>query len=212
MALIECVLAGKVKITTRQRGRALLVSKITVYLVNKVSKQEESLTLVKHLKSHALVPWLCMEDFNEIMDHSEKEGAAIRRESQMEGFRTALEECQLCDLGYSTRPKITWSNKQKDATFTKERLDYEWCARFQVVSVTILVARTSDHNPVYVQFNEQPSKWQSYKRGFKFEDSWNTDEECRKIIEAAWDNDILGDESMLAVKRRLSASQQELSR
>jgi len=92
-----------------------------------------------------------------------------------------LEECQLCDVGY-TGPKFSWSNKRKDATFTKERLgqavaNKEWCALFQVVFVTILASRTSDHNPVYVQFSEQTSEWQSYKWGFKFKDSWNTDDD-----------------------------------
>ncbi|XP_062151970.1 uncharacterized protein LOC133860363 [Alnus glutinosa] len=144
-------------------------------------KQEESWTLLKHLKSHAPVPWLCTGGFNEILDHSKKEGAAIRRESQIDDFRITLEECQLCDLGY-TGPKFSWSNKRKDATFTKERLGHavankEWRALFQVVFVTILASCTSDHNPIYVQFSEQPSEWQSYKWGFKFEDSWNTDDD-----------------------------------
>jgi len=39
-------------------------------------------------------------------------------------------------------------------------------------------------------FSDQLLEQQSYKHRFKFEDSWNTDEECRGIIKAAWDNDI----------------------
>lgn len=40
-----------------------------------------------------------MGDFNEILDHSEKWGAATRSRGQMEDFQLALEDSQLCDLG-----------------------------------------------------------------------------------------------------------------
>lgn len=73
---------------------------IGFYKHPKSPKQAESWVLLKHLKSYAPVPWLCTGDFNEIMDQYEKEGAAVRWESQMDGFRTALEECQLCDMRY----------------------------------------------------------------------------------------------------------------
>lgn len=88
----------------------------------------------------------------------------------------------------------------------------EWCARFQAATVMILAARTSNHHPVHVMFGDQLPELQSYKRGFKFEDKWATDEECQGIINAAWDNDILGSDSMQAVQKRLSSCQQELSR
>lgn len=41
-----------------------------------------------------------MGDFNDIVHQSEKQGAASRNEKQMEMFRNALEDCQLCDLGF----------------------------------------------------------------------------------------------------------------
>lgn len=80
------------------------------------------------------------------------------------------------------------------------------------VSVMVLAARTSDHNPVYVQYSEQSEERQAYKRGFKFEDSWFTDAECSSIITSTWDTNILGGTSMQDVQRRYSACQQDLSR
>jgi hypothetical protein len=52
----------------------------------------------------------------------------------MDGFRAAIEECSLCDLGYSGS-KFTWTNGRDRADFTKERLDcalanQEWCLMF----------------------------------------------------------------------------------
>jgi hypothetical protein len=139
------------------------------------AKREESWSLLGHLKTHAPVPWLCVGDFNEILTHSEKVGAAIRRESQMDGFRFALEDCQLANLGFSGS-RFTWSNHHTNTFFTKERLDRavannEWCGRFPVVTVNVLAARTSDHHPIFIQYNDQQIEKNSYKRGFKFEDS-----------------------------------------
>jgi len=113
-------------------------------------RQTKSWALLKHLKNHQPVPWLCGGDFNEILEQSEKEGVAvswlcvaIRWESQMHSFCEALEECRLCDLGY-TDPRFTWSNRCNDKTFTKERLNravanIEWCCHFQEVTLVNLV-------------------------------------------------------------------------
>lgn len=167
------------------------------------AKREESWILLKHLKDHAPTPWLCVGNFNEILDHSEKKGVVVRRESQMDGSCTALEDCHLGDLGY-TGSRFTWNNRRSDATFTNEQLDHvvansEWCTRFPVVTVMILAARTSDHNQVYMQFSEQPMER-------------HTDEECKEIIKVAWENDILRGMSMQDVQCRLSACHQDLSR
>jgi hypothetical protein len=65
---------------------------------------------------------LCVGHFNEITHQGEKYRAALRREGQMEEFRTTLEECQLCELGFEG-PKYMWTNDREDGNFTKERLD-----------------------------------------------------------------------------------------
>lgn len=179
-------------------------------------KREESWSLLRHLNIHEPTPWLCIGDFNEILALSEKEGAAVHQESLMVGFRTALEDCQLGDLGFMGS-KFTWGNRRSDATFTKERLDravanIDWCHRYPVVKVTVLAGRTSDHSPLYMEYSEQPQERHSYKRSFKFEDSWHTDLECKEVIKLAWESDILGGASMDDVQRRLTACQLELSR
>jgi len=106
----------------------------------------------------------------------------------MARFRGALEECQLGDLGF-IGPYFTWSNGKMDDTFTRERLDCtvanpEWCAIFPIV----LVARTSDHNPMVVKFQESLPKRCSVQRGFKFEACWMKDGECLDVIKRAWSN------------------------
>ncbi|GLT53218.1 hypothetical protein SLA2020_265040 [Shorea laevis] len=115
------------------------------------TKRDESWQLLSHLRHYSPQSWLCVGDFNEIVDRSEKVGGAHRSERQMEGFRKALAECQLGDLGYRGS-RFTWSNCREAAQFTKERLDRatatrSWCEKFKYVEVMILAARRSDHKP-----------------------------------------------------------------
>lgn len=63
-----------------------------------------------------------MGDFNEILHSSKKMGGRSKSEKQMQGFQEALVNGNLIDLGHSG-DFFTWSNKQEDDTFTKERLD-----------------------------------------------------------------------------------------
>ncbi|GLT69911.1 hypothetical protein SLA2020_420220 [Shorea laevis] len=51
--------------------------------------REESWKLLNFLQHFQPQPWLCIGDFNEIVDHSEKRGGAMRSERQMESFREA---------------------------------------------------------------------------------------------------------------------------
>ena len=103
------------------------------------NKRKESWDLLQHLQTYSPMAWLCIGDFNEIVDQSEKWGANPRRESQMELFRSTLEKCNLSDLGYSGA-KFTWTNCQSDGNFTKVWFDCvvantQWCNLFQEASV-----------------------------------------------------------------------------
>jgi hypothetical protein len=71
-----------------------------------VAKRKESWTLLRHLAGLHLTLWLCMGDFNEIVNHSKMRGAATRARRQMFKFQEDLEDCHLCDLGFKG-PKYT---------------------------------------------------------------------------------------------------------
>lgn len=121
-----------------------------------MAKRHEAWGLLKHLKKFSPQPWLCVGDFNEIVDLSEKWGVAGRSEGQKENFRQTIEDCHLSDLGLSGS-KFTWSNAREDGGFTKERLDralanLEWCEVFHEGEVQILAACSSDHKSVLVNF------------------------------------------------------------
>lgn len=65
-----------------------------------VSDRAKSWQLLDHLHDNSDGPWVCIGDFNEILKADEQEGGNLHRDRQMEGFRNAIERCQLIDLGY----------------------------------------------------------------------------------------------------------------
>ena len=54
------------------------------------------------------LPWLCGDDFNELLKSHEKHGGRLWPYGQMEKFKEVLDECNLLDLGYVGN-QFTWS-------------------------------------------------------------------------------------------------------
>jgi hypothetical protein len=192
--------------------------KLTGFYGNPVcARRADSWELLKFLSTCHPVPWLCAGDFNEVVTQEEKEGSNLRKESQMTGFREALEVCRLGDLGFSGSP-FTWSNRRSDGTFTKERLDravanLEWCSLFPSSAVDVLAARTSDHSPVLVSFSSYPRRSQSRGptgSGFKLEASWLNDAESGEIIRSAWHSSPSLDPPSVGIQQRLAACRRAL--
>ena len=91
----------------------------------------KSWKLLAHLKNFLDGPWLCVGDFNAILNASEKLSIRQPHSSQINEFRDALDFCQLEDLGYRGYPS-TWTNKRPGDANTKMRLDKAialkgWC-------------------------------------------------------------------------------------
>ncbi|XP_059445337.1 uncharacterized protein LOC132177129 [Corylus avellana] len=150
------------------------------------SKRKESWALLQHLKSFLPEAWMCVGDFIEITHQEEKTGEARRRETLMADFWSALEVCNLWDLGF-IGPRFTWSNRRTDGVLTQVRLDRavansKWCQRFEEAEVYVFAARASDHNPLMVQFEKKQPRSYSGAKGFKFEDQWWLDPDCGNII------------------------------
>lgn len=76
------------------------------------TKKMKTWDLIHHLKPSNGSPWLVLGNFNEILDLSKKHGGRDRNERQMENFRDVLNDCTLCDLGFSDLP-FTWYNNRE---------------------------------------------------------------------------------------------------
>lgn len=97
-------------------------------------RRNESWDLLHQLHSRNSLPWLCANDFNEIVKQSKKSRARLRPQNQMQMFRDVLDECELMDLGFKGLP-FTWSKHYRDGFSVWERLDrgiasHDWFIEF----------------------------------------------------------------------------------
>ncbi|XP_062158001.1 uncharacterized protein LOC133865598 [Alnus glutinosa] len=172
----------------------------------------ESWSLLAQLSQLIPDDWLCLGDFNEIADQTEKVGGRVRNEAQMRAFRATLSDCLLNDLGFRGS-KFSWSNNRYSREFVKERLDrvlatVGWCAKFPEVEVQVMASCSSNHRPLWVSFTSPPIR---IPRIFRFEASWNVSEDCAEVIKKAW-SEVGGTGSpMQDILQKLRQCQQALS-
>lgn len=180
------------------------------------ARRYESWALLDHLNSFYPKAWMCIVDFNEIVEQGEKYGGALRRDSQMAQFRVPLENCGLSDLGYKGS-KFTWTNCHQDETFMKERLDRAvvnkaWCEMNSNYEVQVLAAKSSDHKPLLLRFFDANAGLPNYYKSFKFEASWLADGECMDVVNEAWGMDVSGGMGIQTARLKLAQCQTQLTR
>jgi exonuclease III len=169
-------------------------------------RRKESWALLKHLSHLNTSPWLCMGDFNEILDNSERIGNGVRPGWQIRDFREAVVYSELHDLGFSGLP-FTWRNKRDGIAFVTARLDRmlasaTWVAEYDGAGVYHLPVQNSDHCPLLL---DVPSGSIVVKRKkiFRFEAMWTKEEQCRGVIGKAWSEDTREGSRMFKVTEKL---------
>lgn len=135
------------------------------------------MAFLRLLKPDSICSWLCMRDFNEILTHEEKEGAANRPFLQMERFREALDE---------------WCNNREGRGLIRERLDKafgnkDWPGLYENIIVQVLPVINSDHSPLLVHYFNQEEEKLDHKRIFSYEAFWSKKQECRVIVKRVWE-------------------------
>ncbi|XP_065623699.1 uncharacterized protein LOC136065014 [Quercus suber] len=153
------------------------------------AQRKASWKLLEELGSRFHLPWLCLGDFNEILSNSEKQGGAIRSQQQMDGFRNAINNCNLRDLGFNGS-NFTWCNMREGPDRIYMRLDRalattDWSAQFPEARVHHLIDSTSDHCGLLISdtIMVRPHR----KRRFHFEALWTRRDECKEIIKRVWE-------------------------
>ncbi|KAK3222225.1 hypothetical protein Dsin_009250 [Dipteronia sinensis] len=130
-------------------------------------------------------------DFNEILEDSEKVGGPQKLRSLLEGFRYALDDCNLQDLGFSG-PAFTWCNKRGSFDMVQKRLyrcvwNLQWKNLFPGSSVKRLEFWKSDHIPLLSSISQSicssTSNILQGNRMFHFEDCWASEKGCADIVE-----------------------------
>lgn len=122
------------------------------YSKSKEHQKHESWSYLRQLHSRALLPWVFIGDYNEILTSDEKQGRLPKAVRLMEDFQHALLHCGLIDLGFSGN-KFTWRNGRPGDAFVQEILDrasatVEWRELFPHSKITHLQAAYLDHDPI----------------------------------------------------------------
>ena len=63
-------------------------------------RRHKSWSYLRHLHTRDSLSWVCLGDFNEILNSAEKQGRLPKPHRLMEAFHNALLHCGLIDLGY----------------------------------------------------------------------------------------------------------------
>ena len=127
-----------------------------------------------------------MGDFNEILFVEEKQGWLDRPERQTQGFRNALDNCCLKDLGFNAFP-FTWCNRRPGDQNVWVRLDrgvalIDWILRFLATHIHHLEAFDSNHKPLLLVSDFELKCF--YRRGqpFRFEFMWLKDGSVEAVV------------------------------
>ncbi|KAK3014543.1 hypothetical protein RJ639_008317 [Escallonia herrerae] len=153
-------------------------------------------------------PWLCMGDFNAVVDQTEKKGRLPVASSSDGGLGGFINSHHLIDLGFSGNP-FTWNNNRPLAANIQERLDKaysnsEWRALFQDATITHIPGKSSDHLPIVLHTHS--SKPPSLKP-FKFEAAWTRDLSSHQVVKSAWRKQFFGTPEFVLCRRTDNVSQ-----
>lgn len=162
---------------------------VGVYGWPETENKHRTWDMMRTIQDECEVPTVFFGDFNEIVSMSEKEGGAMRRESLMDAFKEAIDDCGLHDLGFKGRT-FTWQRGTEPGSVIRERLDRflvseEWHNLFPRSMVRHFPIYKSDHAPILL--NTEAINFQNKeKRRFHFEALWLASEECRGVVESSW--------------------------
>ena len=174
-------------------------------------KHHESWELLRQLNQKFTLPWLCVGDFNEILKSHEKKGGRLRPENQMRDFREALDECGFADLGY-VEQKYTWYKQLTGGVTVWERLDRavannDWISLYPGTMVKHLECGFSDHKPIIIHLEGIPIRKQ---KPWRFEQVWLKEDECRAVVESAWQESLSSTSPMGVIETNLETCQARL--
>ncbi|KAA3475478.1 reverse transcriptase [Gossypium australe] len=155
--------------------------------------RRESWNLLRQLSGDHNIPWIVLGDFNNIASSFEKRGGLLRSERQMLDFRTALEECNLIDLGF-IGSWFMWERGRVRATNIRERLDrgvatLNWMEPFPSYQIEHLNHSFSDHCPLLLDTMGGRRIDLQYKEiKFRFEAKWCLKSSFEGLIRRWWED------------------------
>ena len=142
--------------------------------------------------------WICMGDFNMVVEEAEKEGGRPGSGSTPNFLKDLMFDLGIVDLGFCGN-KFTWANKRWGKNSIRERLDkgfsnVSWRLKFPKATIFHLGAIKSIksyHCPMLLDTN--PSDGFT-PRPFRFEATWTRDFKSFDVVDKAWGEEVNGTE------------------
>ncbi|XP_074327140.1 uncharacterized protein LOC141665057 [Apium graveolens] len=105
-------------------------------------RRQESWELLRKLSGDSTLPWCIFGDFNDIKFDHENSGGRPQPRWLMEGFKSAVNDCGLMDLGFNGS-EFTWEKSRRTSSWMQIRLDRglvttEWQAMFPRAEIRVL--------------------------------------------------------------------------
>lgn len=135
------------------------------------------------------LPWLIIEDYNDILTPDEKKRGVPRQNWLYSGFCEAILDCNLANVPLNGHP-VTWSHGRGANNRLEERLHRAmgtpaWHSRFHAATLTNLVALISDHSPILLDTSLVVVQHRA--RSFRFENKWLAELDIGWVIESSWE-------------------------
>jgi hypothetical protein len=151
--------------------------------------------IMKQMRSDSDLAWVCLGDFNEMLRKEEQLGPNAMEEYLINGFREAVDVCQLCDIGYIG---LDWTFEKKvdGGQFVRVRLDRvlasaSWSSCFPLAAVRHLTAVKSDRCPILLSCvpDERSDQIRSKGKPFRYEIMWETNKSIKSVIQQVQKDD-----------------------
>lgn len=152
---------------------------------------------------------MCLGDFNDLLESSEKRGNREHPNWKLRGFQDAVANSELVDLGMEGY-QFTWERFRGTTNWLEERLDRafataNWFRLFPKARVTCLEASCSDH--LLILLEPVPLVPTSRFKQFRFENMWLREPDCEEIVKDSWN-----DRGGCSIQDKISACGNELRR
>ncbi|KAF5442124.1 hypothetical protein F2P56_037171 [Juglans regia] len=146
-------------------------------------------------------PWICLGDFNDLIDQNKKSGGRPIYYNPNKGLKALMDRNGLIDIGYMG-PKFIWTNNRQGQALIRERLDraianQEWRLLFLDATLQHLASSASDHHPILLYTTANTRQAPS----FKFEEFWTREPLSHQKISEAWSKHHFSNPSYILCKK-----------
>lgn len=148
------------------------------------NKRYETWQLIRHLSINNSLPWVLIDDMNNVCSQEDKRGGRSYPQILIRGFLDVLEDCNLSNLNLIGHP-FTWKRGVGTEDWIEIRLDRavstpDFLNMFKDVTLTNLEVSTSDHYPLLLEFYKVHQVVKS--RAFRFENAWLCKPMCQQLM------------------------------